>query len=86
MSSSLKSLSASSENLKYIAIGMIVAYIPRMYYLVKLCGYNCCGGKTKDTSKDREELVLAMNALMVSTILAVVLTIIIAAATGAGFG
>lgn len=49
-----KSFDSSASNLKYVAIGMIVAYIPRMFYMVKLCGYNCCGGKTKDTSNDRE--------------------------------
>ena len=69
----------------YVAIGMIVAYIPRLYYLCKLCGWNCCGGKTKDTSTDRYALVQAMNALLVSDVLTCILTIIITLAVGGDF-
>jgi len=69
----------------YVAIGMIVAYLPRLYYLCKLCGYNCCGGKTKDTSTDRYALVQAMNALIVSIILTAILTIVITLAVGGNF-
>lgn len=36
----------------HIAVGMLVAYLFRLYYLCKLCGWVCCG-KSSDTSKDR---------------------------------
>ena len=69
----------------YVAIGMLVAYIPRLAYMCKLFGYNCCGGKTKDTSTDRYGLVQAMNALIVSIIFTAILTIIITIAVGGDF-
>jgi len=69
----------------YVAIGLIVAYIPRLFYLGKLCGYVCCGGKVKDTSDDRQGCVIAMNALLISHIMTAVLAVVISAATGADF-
>jgi len=50
----------------YVAIGMLVGYLPRFIYLAKLCGYVCCGGKASDTAADRQQLVTAMNALLIS--------------------
>jgi len=32
-----------------VGIGCIIAEIPRLYYLCKLCGFVCCGGKVRDT-------------------------------------
>jgi hypothetical protein len=64
---------------------MIVAEIPRLYYLCKLCGWVCCGGKTNDTVKDRESVVMAMKALLLNQALSALLIIIIVLATGGSF-
>jgi len=77
---------STGDSLMYVAIGLIVAYIPRLFYLGKLCGYVCCGGKVKDTSDDRQGCVIAMNALLISHIMTAVLAVIITAATGGNFG
>ena len=69
----------------YVAIGLLVAEIPRLYYLCTLCGYACCGGKTKDTSADRAKLVMAMNALALNQALSAILIIIIVLAAGGSF-
>jgi len=61
---------------------MIVAEIPRLFYLCKLCGFVCCGGKTKDSVADREGIVMAMKALILNQVLSVVLIIVIVLATG----
>jgi hypothetical protein len=69
----------------YVAIGLIVGYIPRFYYLAKLCGYVCCGGKVNDTVHDREQLILAMNGLFISQLITGILVIVVALAVGASF-
>jgi len=61
---------------------MIVAEIPRLFYLCKLCGFVCCGGKTKDSVADREGIVMAMKALILNQVLSVVLIIVIVLASG----
>ena len=70
----------------YVAVGLIVAEIPRLYYMCMLCGYVCCGGKTKDTVADREKCVNAMNALIISVALSAVLTLVITLAAGGDIG
>jgi hypothetical protein len=80
------STTSAGNAMMYVAIGMIVGYLPRFYYLAKLCGYVCCGGKTSDTVNDREQLVLAMNGLIISQILSAALIIIVTAAAGGTFG
>jgi hypothetical protein len=65
---------------------MIVAEIPRMYYLCKLCGFVCCGGKTRDTVADREGIVMAMKALILNQALSAILIIVIVLATGGNLG
>ena len=42
-----------------------------------MCGFVCCGGKTKDTKADRAKLVMAMNALIISNALSFVLAFVI---------
>lgn len=69
----------------YIAIFMVVFYYPRLYYFGVLSGWNCCGGKTKDTAADRHKLVLGMNALAISHIGSLLSTLIITLALGASF-
>ena len=69
----------------YVTIALIVAEIPRMYYLCKLCGFCCCGGKVRDTVADRKGIVMAIKALVVNLILSALLIIIIVAATGGSF-
>ena len=51
-----------------------------------MCGFVCCGGKTKDTKADRAKLVMAMNALIISTALSFVLTLVITLAAGGSIG
>ena len=70
----------------YVGIAMIVAEIPRMYYLCKLCGFVCCGGKTRDTVADREGIVMAMKALILNQALSAILIIVIVLATGGSLG
>merc|ERR1712205_226973 len=67
----------------YVGIGMIIAELPRVYYMCKLCGWVCCGGKTKDTAEDRAGVVMAINALIISCLLSLVLVVVIALAVGA---
>ena len=74
------------EALTYVAIGMLIAEIPRLYYLCLLCGYCCCGGKAKDTAADRAKLKTAMEALIVSLLLSIVLIVVITLAAGGSFG
>ena len=69
----------------WVGIGCIVAEIPRLYYLCKLCGYVCCGGKVRDTLADRQGIVMAMKALMVNQILSALIIVIVVAAVGAPF-
>jgi hypothetical protein len=69
----------------FVTIALIVAEIPRMYYLCKLCGFCCCGGKVRDTVADRKGIVMAIKALVVNLILSALLIIIIVAATGGSF-
>jgi hypothetical protein len=70
----------------YVGIAMIVAEIPRMYYLCKLCGFVCCGGKTRDTVADREGIVMAMKALILNQALSAILIIVIVLAVGGELG
>ena len=70
----------------YVGIGLIVAEIPRLFFLCKLCGFICCGGKTRDTLADREGLIMAMNGLIINQILSVLLIVIIVLAVGGSFG
>jgi hypothetical protein len=69
----------------YVAIGLLVAEIPRLYYLCTLCGYCCCGGKTKDDVASRSKLIMAMNALAINQGLSAILVIIIVLAAGGTF-
>jgi len=69
----------------YVGIGLIAAQIPRFIYLCKLCTYVCCGGKQKDTSADRQGLVDAMNALIISEALSAILVILLVLALGGMF-
>lgn len=63
----------------------IVAEIPRMYYLCKLCGFICCGGKVRDSLADRQGIVMAIKALVVNQILSALIVIVVTAAVGAPF-
>ena len=67
--------------LQYIGIAMIVSYLPRFVYLVKLCSYNC-SIKAKDGSKDREKVLHAMYWLILSNVLTIISTIAILYAWG----
>jgi hypothetical protein len=70
----------------YVGVGLIVAEIPRLFCLCKLCAWVCCGGKTRDTIADREGIVMAMNALAINQVLSALLIIIITLAVGRSFG
>ena len=59
-----KRSTTNTDAIKLIAGGMILAYIPRLIYFRKLCGYNC--SSKPDTSSQRYNLVVAMNALILS--------------------
>jgi hypothetical protein len=80
------SVSNAGNVILYVGIAMIVAEIPRMYYLCKLCGFVCCGGKTRDTVADREGIVMAMKALILNQALSAILIIVIVLATGGNLG
>ena len=75
-------LSTVYDDLQAVSIGLLVCYIPRMYYLSKLCGWVCCGGRSKDSAKARYGLVEGINALMISQVLSVILTAVIVIAIG----
>jgi len=76
----------AADALLYVGIGLIIAEIPRMYYLCKLCGFCCCGGKARDSVADRSGIVMAMKALALNQILSIVIIIIVIAATSGDFG
>ena len=71
-------------DLFHVAIGMLIAYIFRLYYLCKLCGWVCCG-KSSDTSKDRHGLVKAMWGFIISAVLSGILVILIPVIKNAAF-
>ena len=82
---SVDEVDTAGNYIMYVTIALIVAEIPRMYYLCKLCGFCCCGGKVRDTVADRKGIVMAIKALVVNLILSALLIIIIVAATGGSF-
>ena len=47
-----------------------------------LYSWSCCGGKTKDTSNDRYNIVKGLNALILSLVLTGLCAVIIPAAMG----
>ena len=55
---------------------MLIAYLPRFYYLKILLDWNCRGGKTKDGVADREAIVKGLNALILSYVLDAVISIL----------
>jgi hypothetical protein len=56
---------------------MIVCYLPRLFYLSKLCGYQCLGGKKNDKLEDRQGIVMAINALLISHVCTILATVVI---------
>jgi hypothetical protein len=85
LNSATSEADSAANSILYVAIGLIVAEIPRMYYLCKLCGFVCCGGKARDTVADRKGIVMAIKALVVNQLLSALLIVIIVAATGGSF-
>ena len=58
----------------YVAIGLLITYLPRFFYFCKLCGYNCCGN---DTSSSRQGLATGMWGLVISSFLSSLLVVVI---------
>jgi len=69
----------------YVALGLLVAEIPRFAYLYKLFVFTFCEGKVRDLSSDRQGLVDAMHLLLLNQILSTLLIVIIVLALGGDF-
>jgi hypothetical protein len=78
----LEDIDDAARSLMFVGVGIVLAYIPRFYYFVKLCGFSCCGGSRRDTSQDRYSLVQAMNALLISNLATVILVVVVTLAFG----
>ena len=71
--------------LSYVAMGLFIAEIPRLIYTFHLIRYLFCGFKARDTSWDRNMLVIAMNYLLLNLFLSAALMVIIIYSLGGDF-
>ena len=69
----------------YVAMGLFIAEIPRLIYTFHLVRYIFCGLKARDTSWDRNMLVIAMNYLLLNLFLSAALMVIIIYSLGGEF-